>query len=163
MLGCFITIFIFILLSGCSNEAQASKQENHSFVYNNINDDLLSNDDVNYNENLYDNYYVYYDNVIANDKDDNEINDNYNVDITINITPHESRMAISSINTIVIKPDGSLRGWGLNLFGELGTDAHRPSSIPIQIGTDMDWMQLTMGLHHTMALKDDGSLWTCAY
>ena len=163
VLSCLITIFIFVLLSGCSNEEQANKYANHSFIYYKTNCNLLKDNDYYNYDSKPDYENSYFENIIANENDEDdedEMNYDYKIDSILNIALHESRMAISSINAIVISPDGSLWGWGLNLFGELGADSRMPSSIPIQIGSDMDWVQLTMGLHHTMALKDDGSLWT---
>lgn len=63
-----------------------------------------------------------------------------------------------------IKQDGTLWGWGYNGDGKLGvgyTSITEPisSNIPIQVGTDKDWKTVSCGTTHTMALKNNGTLW----
>lgn len=58
-----------------------------------------------------------------------------------------------------IKTDGSLWAWGNGEEFCLGQGDTRNSAVPIRVGTDNDWKQVSVGATHVLALKDDGSLW----
>ena len=75
-------------------------------------------------------------------------------------------VTVGNDHTLAIKADGTLWGWGSNLFGEVGiydyvTFSHfSNSATPIQIGSDRDWASVTTGDSVTFAIKTDGTLWT---
>ena len=59
-----------------------------------------------------------------------------------------------------LKSDGSLYAWGNNGSGRLGLgrgDAY--VDVPTRIGADNDWVAVSAGRSHSLALKSDGSLW----
>ncbi|MDP9955913.1 alpha-tubulin suppressor-like RCC1 family protein [Epilithonimonas hungarica] len=60
-----------------------------------------------------------------------------------------------------LKTDGTLWSWGGNFFGQLGngTIDSFGTKIPIKIGINADWKIISSGSSHTIALKNDGSLW----
>lgn len=61
-----------------------------------------------------------------------------------------------------IKTDGTLWLWGRNVNGELGNNqtAIGAYSSPIQtVSSGTNWMQVSCGTQHTMAIKTDGTLW----
>ncbi|MBI5057601.1 MAG: M6 family metalloprotease domain-containing protein [Nitrospirae bacterium] len=69
---------------------------------------------------------------------------------------------------IALKADGTLWSWGRNYNGELGIgNAFGPqlcgsiicSTTPRKIGTDTDWVSVSAGGAHTIAIKSDGTLW----
>lgn len=67
---------------------------------------------------------------------------------------------------MAIKDDGTLWGWGNNQSGQLGDGTSISKNLPVQIGTDNDWADVTSGGSdfnntgfYTLALKTDGSLW----
>lgn len=80
-------------------------------------------------------------------------------------------------HTLALKSDGTLWAWGENIFGQLGdgTDFNTGWSgagtypltgyvtfdrvSPLQIGTDTDWARISAGAGHSVALKNDGTLW----
>src|SRR3989339_893544 len=67
-------------------------------------------------------------------------------------------------HTIAIKSDGTLWGWGNNSNGQLGlgyATTSYPYAItpPTKIGTDTNWVAVSAGEAHTIALKSDGTLW----
>jgi alpha-tubulin suppressor-like RCC1 family protein len=69
---------------------------------------------------------------------------------------------VSSYNfhTMAIKNDGTLWGWGRNVRGQLGIGTTFQKQLsPIQIGTDTDWIAVSTGDEHTIALKSDGTVW----
>ena len=63
-------------------------------------------------------------------------------------------------HTLGIGADKSLWAWGRNNVGQLGKGDFTNVSIPIKIGTDLNWNQVTCGNAHSMALKSDGTIWT---
>ena len=64
------------------------------------------------------------------------------------------------LHTMAIKDDGTLWAWGSNLEGQLGTGTQGTiTKIPEQVGSDDDWMTVSAGGKHTVAIKDDGTLW----
>ncbi len=58
-----------------------------------------------------------------------------------------------------LKTDGTLWGWGSAESYTLGTGNTQNSAIPVKIGEDTDWKQISVGASHVLALKNDGSLW----
>jgi len=63
-------------------------------------------------------------------------------------------------HTIATKLDGSLWTWGLNTSGQLGDNSLIKKSSPVQtISTGLTWVNSGSGAFHTVALKNDGSLW----
>jgi alpha-tubulin suppressor-like RCC1 family protein len=69
-------------------------------------------------------------------------------------------VATGGIVTVALKSDGSLWGWGVyELFLRTGGASMTLRSVPTRIGTDTDWVAVTAGLAHVLALKSDGSLW----
>lgn len=62
---------------------------------------------------------------------------------------------------LAIKNDGTLWGWGNNKVGAIGTGSYQAYAVPVQIGTDNDWVAISMGRAHSLALKKDGSIWGC--
>lgn len=66
--------------------------------------------------------------------------------------------------TIAVKTDGTLWAWGSNDKGKLGIgnpDDLYKTNVPIQVGTDADWMNVFTGLTElAYATKTDGTLWS---
>ncbi|MBW2622756.1 MAG: hypothetical protein JRD68_07600, partial [Deltaproteobacteria bacterium] len=58
-----------------------------------------------------------------------------------------------SDHMIALKSDGTLWGWGYNMSGSLGIGYDSYFATPTRIGTDNDWVDFSMGLYHTLALK----------
>jgi alpha-tubulin suppressor-like RCC1 family protein len=59
-----------------------------------------------------------------------------------------------------IKSDGTLWGWGNNEAGQLGRGTTSLINFtPVQVGTATNWVDVSCGYQHTLALRSDGSLW----
>ena len=71
-------------------------------------------------------------------------------------------MAMGS-HTVGIRSDNTLWSWGFNGNGQLGIGNTITRSSPVQVGTDANWSQITVGGSHTMAIKTTGSLWAWGY
>ena len=61
------------------------------------------------------------------------------------------RISAGDSHTVAIKPDGTLWYWG--------EDSTAWSLLPVQIGSDNNWMAVSAGEDYTLALKADGTLW----
>ncbi|WP_295452349.1 CARDB domain-containing protein [uncultured Thiodictyon sp.] len=72
-------------------------------------------------------------------------------------TTDTQRIYAAANDTLVIKPDGSLWGWGRNSSGQLGDGTWIERLTPIQILTGAT--ALAVGAGHILAIKTDGSLW----
>ncbi|AWA31246.1 hypothetical protein HYN48_14715 [Flavobacterium magnum] len=63
-------------------------------------------------------------------------------------------------NTFAIKSNGTLWGCGWNQYGQVGVGQTGDSvNTMTQIGLENDWTLAHTGRTHTVALKNDGSLW----
>lgn len=74
-----------------------------------------------------------------------------------------SKVDAGESHTIVIKSDGTLWGWGSNDFGAIGvtnSGGFITKSLPVQIGTLTGWANISCGEDHTLAIRDDGTLWS---
>ncbi|MDR2542900.1 MAG: hypothetical protein LBC80_05570 [Treponema sp.] len=62
--------------------------------------------------------------------------------------------------TLAVKKDGSLWAWGNNANGRtgLGTDTGT-TIVPTRVGTDADWVLISAGRSHALAIKENGTLW----
>jgi RNA polymerase sigma factor (sigma-70 family) len=68
-------------------------------------------------------------------------------------------IAVGDSQNLAIKSDGTLWGWGENLYYQLGdgTKTTRPTPVPSVPGHD--WKQAAIGGNCSLALKNDGTLW----
>lgn len=68
-----------------------------------------------------------------------------------------------SSHCIALKTNGTLWGWGLNQSGQAGdynySNINGYTLIPQQIGTDNNWNVITTGNKHSLAIKNNGTLW----
>ncbi|MEO6069697.1 MAG: T9SS type A sorting domain-containing protein [Chitinophagaceae bacterium] len=66
------------------------------------------------------------------------------------------------VHTVALKTNGSLWTWGYNNLGQLGIGytSFTTQKTPRQLGTDLDWQTAAAGIQHTLAIKNDGTLWS---
>ena len=63
---------------------------------------------------------------------------------------------------LAIKTDGTLWAWGSNGNGQLGLadNLFSDKNIPTQVGTATNWKVISAGRNFTLAIKNDGTLWS---
>ena len=69
-------------------------------------------------------------------------------------------------STMAIKNDGTLWGWGTNIYGQLGVESSATTLTylsPVQIGNGTTWLSVTAGQDGYLAIKSDGTLWAWGY
>ncbi len=67
----------------------------------------------------------------------------------------------SDNHSLAILEDGTLWAWGDNTNGQIGVGLSSESvPAPQQIGTVSDWLQVAGGHYHSVALRQDGTIWT---
>ena len=63
-------------------------------------------------------------------------------------------------HAVALKSDGTVWAWGSNSYGELGDGTTAGRNIPVQVIGDLtDVMAIAAGDSHTVALKNDGTVW----
>ena len=78
----------------------------------------------------------------------------------VKILDSVAQVAAGENYTLAITTEGSLWAWGVNNYGQLGNGDSgygKKQTFPVKI---MDGVtQVAAGLHHTLVIKNDGSLW----
>ena len=91
----------------------------------------------------------------------NSSNQNFTSFQQITIATNWVKVAPSYFHTIALKADGTIWGWGLNNNYQTGsTPASLNQPIPLQIGTDTDWVEIATGTNDiSFAIKSNGTIW----
>ncbi|MFN4027892.1 MAG: T9SS type A sorting domain-containing protein [Flavobacterium sp.] len=70
-------------------------------------------------------------------------------------------ISFGAFSTIALKNNNSLWSWGQSNFGELGNGILISQIFfPTQIGSSTDWKEISTGFNFTMAIKNNGTLWS---
>ena len=76
-----------------------------------------------------------------------------------------ARVSAGAFHTMVVRTDGTLWAFGLNVMGQLGngatTDRVTPNPTPAQVMTDVS--KVSAGADHTLVVQTDGTLWAFGY
>jgi alpha-tubulin suppressor-like RCC1 family protein len=56
-----------------------------------------------------------------------------------------------------------LYAWGINDQGQLGQNNIIDRSSPVQVGTDTNWLKISVNQGNSIALKNNGTLWTWGF
>ncbi len=69
-------------------------------------------------------------------------------------------IAVGGSTTLALKSDGTIWAWGENLSGQLGDGTTvRERASPVRSVPGNDWTQVATAGPHSVALKQDGTLW----
>ena len=81
---------------------------------------------------------------------------------TVLIVPTVSAQKISTggIHSMAICTDHTVRDWGHNGYGELGTGNTTESHSPVQVNGISGAIAVSGGAFHSLILKDDGTVWS---
>jgi alpha-tubulin suppressor-like RCC1 family protein len=63
-------------------------------------------------------------------------------------------------NTMAIRTNGTLWGWGANSYGQLGLDDTSTRSSPVQVGALTTWSSVSVGNHNSHGITTTGQLWS---
>ncbi|MES2812342.1 MAG: T9SS type A sorting domain-containing protein [Bacteroidota bacterium] len=65
-------------------------------------------------------------------------------------------------HTLAIKTDGTLWAWGQRNYGQVGNGTYSATTginAPVQIGIAKGWANVSAGTSHSLAVKENGTLW----
>jgi alpha-tubulin suppressor-like RCC1 family protein len=88
--------------------------------------------------------------------------DSTNQPTRIDTTTSWFAVVCGSLHTVALRTDGSLWTWGDNYYAQLGNGTNgefQGTNRPVRIGVDRNWMEVSCGSAHSVALNADGSLW----
>jgi alpha-tubulin suppressor-like RCC1 family protein len=72
------------------------------------------------------------------------------------------RVEANQSHVLALKPGGSLWGWGPCGFGALGQGGiGEYRLVPVELAPGKAWTSIAVGGIHTLAVRDDGTLWAC--
>lgn len=75
----------------------------------------------------------------------------------VSILTNAQSIAGGYAHSLAVAADGTLWGWGLNDFYQVGDGTTTNRNAPVQIGTDANWSKVAAGSYHSVALKTDGT------
>jgi|GEM_PF-2593930 len=74
------------------------------------------------------------------------------------------KLSAGAVHFLALKNDGTLWGWGLgDGLGQGAGSSGAAYPTPVQIGTGTSWKKISAGDWWSVALKSDGTVWTCGY
>lgn len=62
-------------------------------------------------------------------------------------------------HSLVLKSDGTVWAWGLNMYGQLGDGTNTDRKMPVQVKGLDNVAAIAGGVWHSIALKTDGTVW----
>ena len=81
--------------------------------------------------------------------------------ILIDSTSTWTAIAAGEFHSVAVKSDGSFWTWGYNGSGQLGIGVETTRKLSsVQIEKDNNWLAVVAGDNYSLALKNDGSLWS---
>ncbi|MDH3974712.1 MAG: hypothetical protein OEV42_10585 [Deltaproteobacteria bacterium] len=70
-------------------------------------------------------------------------------------------VAAGSYHSVALKSDGTVWTWGYNYSGQIGNGTRfTPRLQPVQVGIGYTWKAVAAGGNHTIAIRNDDTLWT---
>lgn len=70
-------------------------------------------------------------------------------------------IAVGGSTTLALKSDGTMWAWGENIYGQLGEGTRvKERTMPVPSVPGNDWKQVATAGPHSVALKQDGTLWS---
>ena len=85
---------------------------------------------------------------------------NRNIPTRIGNATNWATVSAGYSHTVALRTDGTLWAWGDGFWGQLGDGTNSWSNnTPTQIGNATNWVYVSAGSRHTVAIRRDGTLW----
>jgi len=71
-------------------------------------------------------------------------------------------IAAGMYHSLALKSDGTVSAWGLNQYGQLGNGTETDSNLPVKVSQVSGFeniIAIAAGAEHSVALKNDGTVW----
>lgn len=89
---------------------------------------------------------------------------NQNAPIQVGTANDWKEVSAGANHTLALKTNGTLWSWGDGLFGQLGNGLFNSATWTVtQVGTATDWLHVSAGNRFSIALKNNGTLWSWGY
>ena len=100
--------------------------------------------------------------LVAYDKAGNSKNSSV---IEFNISRQYKEISVGYNHSLAIDSEGNLWAWGLNDVGQLGNSMkdNKIHNVPVEIANDKKFIKVAAGKNYSMAIDEDGNLWTWGY
>ena len=75
-------------------------------------------------------------------------------------------VAAGEAHTVALSGDGCVYSWGRGMFGRLGTGSESDELFPVRVkfqNSELKFIAVAAGAYHSLALADDGSVWSWGY
>jgi parallel beta-helix repeat protein len=90
----------------------------------------------------------------------NSSTSNKSIPVQVKDLNHVIAIVSGEYHSLALKQDGSVWAWGFNSNGQLGDSSTSNKSIPVQVkDLTNDVIDIAVGVAHSLALKQDGSVW----
>ncbi|KAI8568714.1 hypothetical protein RHMOL_Rhmol02G0222000 [Rhododendron molle] len=91
-----------------------------------------------------------------------------------NLSLKVASIAVGEAHTLALTGDGNVYAWGRGTFGRLGTGSEKDELFPVRIDFDsaryrsaqgkrLKFVEIAAGAYHSLAIADDGSIWSWGY
>ncbi|KAM7259529.1 hypothetical protein ACFE04_015270 [Oxalis oulophora] len=84
-----------------------------------------------------------------------------------NLSRRITALAAGEAHTVALTGDGGVYTWGRGMFGRLGTGSESDELFPVPVKFDsskrLKFVAVAAGSYHTLAIADDGSVWSWGY
>lgn len=75
-------------------------------------------------------------------------------------------VAAGEAHTLALSGDGCVYSWGRGMFGRLGNGSESDELFPVRVkfkNSELKFIAVAAGAYHSLALADDGSVWSWGY
>jgi alpha-tubulin suppressor-like RCC1 family protein len=87
-----------------------------------------------------------------------------NVPVQVSSLTGVIAIAAGAYHSLALKNDGTVWAWGDNGFGQLGNGTNIvKSNVPVQVSSLTGVIAIAAGTYHSLALKNDGTVWAWGY
>ena len=71
------------------------------------------------------------------------------------------QVSAGGYHSLALRANGTVWGWGRGFFGNIGNNSNANISSPVSVvGGFTDWVQVSAGFTHSIAIRSNGTAWT---